>query len=139
MMLSHLRTSDTIRSVRIPKLIRNLAILAVIALLVYQIPAVNSRLSWRLELASVYLRGVIKPVGAVPTPLPQPTLKQNATFTPQLTRTPGPSPTLSPSPTPLPVSVSLAAPKWEKQDMNNCGPASLSLYLRFYGWGGRSI
>jgi tetratricopeptide (TPR) repeat protein len=32
--------------------------------------------------------------------------------------------------------VSLTAPKWEKQDANNCGPASLALYLRHYGWEG---
>lgn len=121
---------------RTPKLILNIAVLAIIALLVYQIPAVNSRLAWRLELASVYMRGVIKPVGAAPTPIPQPTIKPKATFTPVPTRTPGPTPTLVPSPTPLPVSVSLPAPKWDKQDMNNCGPATLSLYLRFYGWEG---
>jgi tetratricopeptide (TPR) repeat protein len=36
----------------------------------------------------------------------------------------------------LPVVVSLNAPAWEKQDINNCGPASLTMYLRYYGWGG---
>jgi len=44
-----------------------------------------------------------------------------------------------PSPTPLPASIALTAPQWEKQDINNCGPASLTMYLRFYGWeGGQS-
>jgi tetratricopeptide (TPR) repeat protein len=32
--------------------------------------------------------------------------------------------------------VSLPSPKWEKQDINNCGPASLTMYLRTYGWEG---
>jgi hypothetical protein len=32
--------------------------------------------------------------------------------------------------------VSLSAPQWEKQTANNCGPASLALYLRTYGWEG---
>jgi tetratricopeptide (TPR) repeat protein len=34
------------------------------------------------------------------------------------------------------VSASLPAPAWEKQDWNNCGPAALAMYLRFYGWEG---
>jgi hypothetical protein len=32
--------------------------------------------------------------------------------------------------------VSLEAPQWEKQDWNNCGPATLALGLRYYGWQG---
>jgi tetratricopeptide (TPR) repeat protein len=30
----------------------------------------------------------------------------------------------------------LPPPQWEKQDANNCGPASLAIYLRYYGWKG---
>jgi tetratricopeptide (TPR) repeat protein len=41
-----------------------------------------------------------------------------------------------PSPTPLPESVLLPSPDWEVQDINNCGPASLAMYLRFYEWEG---
>lgn len=44
-----------------------------------------------------------------------------------------------PTPVPLitpPKSVTLKSPKWEKQDINNCGPATLAMYLRFYGWQG---
>jgi tetratricopeptide (TPR) repeat protein len=44
--------------------------------------------------------------------------------------------TSSPSPTPLPPAFSLPAPEWEKQDINNCGPSSLAMYLRYYGWDG---
>jgi hypothetical protein len=64
------------------------------------------------------------------------------TETPVPTPTRTPAPTLEftatalPSPTPLPSSVALPAPAYEKQDMNNCGPASLTMYLRFYGWKG---
>jgi tetratricopeptide (TPR) repeat protein len=46
------------------------------------------------------------------------------------------SPTPALTPTPLPLAVSLPAPKWEKQDWNNCGPATLAFGLRFYGWEG---
>jgi tetratricopeptide (TPR) repeat protein len=43
--------------------------------------------------------------------------------------------------TPLPLitpakSVELRGVKWEKQDINNCGPATLAMYLSFYGWKG---
>ena len=27
-------------------------------------------------------------------------------------------------------------PEWERQDINGCGPATLSMYLRYYGWEG---
>ncbi len=30
----------------------------------------------------------------------------------------------------------LDSPAYEKQDINNCGPATLAMYLRFYGWQG---
>jgi tetratricopeptide (TPR) repeat protein len=43
---------------------------------------------------------------------------------------------MQPSPTPIPAKVDLPAPLWEQQGANNCGPATLALYLRFYGWQG---
>ncbi|HLB47068.1 MAG TPA: C39 family peptidase, partial [Anaerolineales bacterium] len=49
--------------------------------------------------------------------------------------------TQPPTSTPIPLatppeSISLDPPKWEKQGINNCGPATLAMYLRFYGWKG---
>jgi tetratricopeptide (TPR) repeat protein len=41
-----------------------------------------------------------------------------------------------PSPTPLPQKIALEPPRWEYQDINNCGPAALAMYLRYYGWDG---
>jgi len=38
-------------------------------ILVYQIPWVNQRLSWRIDIAKTYIRGVVNPAGAVPTPI----------------------------------------------------------------------
>jgi tetratricopeptide (TPR) repeat protein len=118
--------------------------LPVAALLLYQVPSVNNRLEWRLDVAQTYLRGVINPVEAMPTSLPQPavavTLLPSETptvdLTPPATPTPGPTATPTPSPTPLPESVSLPAPAWEKQDPNNCGPATMALYMRTFGWEG---
>lgn len=104
------------------------------AVLIYQIPWVNYRVAWRLDAAQAYLMGLVDPVEKLPAPqivispdiqTPQPSPSSS-----------GPTTTPAPSPTPLPTSVSLASPAWEKQDWNNCGPATLSLYLRYYAWQG---
>jgi tetratricopeptide (TPR) repeat protein len=125
-----------------------LAVLLVLAVLVYQIPTVKDRLAWRRERLLAYWNGVIHPAQAMPTPLPQPSLTLPAATatatTPTATPTPvtptatqpGPTETAIPTPTPLPEAVSLPAPAWEKQDINNCGPAALTMYLRMYGWSG---
>ncbi len=122
-----------------------LAGLTALAFLLYRWPPINRRLSWRLDFAMTYVRGVIDPAQAMPTPLPQPqvlvtaqagpTQTPTAQPTPTATR-PGPSPTPLPSPTPIPGKVELKTPAWEKQDINNCGPATLTMYLRYYGWDG---
>jgi tetratricopeptide (TPR) repeat protein len=117
---------------------------AVLAILLYQLPAVNTRLGWRVDFALAYLRGIANPVGDVPTALPPPEvitisrLQPSPTPTqgPTATFTPGPTPTPAPSPTPIPGAVSLTPPRWEKQAANNCGPATMALYLRYYGWDG---
>ncbi|HEX7432616.1 MAG TPA: C39 family peptidase [Anaerolineaceae bacterium] len=45
--------------------------------------------------------------------------------------------TFTPTPTspPLPSSVLLRGIQCEQQHMNNCGPATLSMYLSYYDWG----
>lgn len=124
------------------------AALLLFAFLLFRLPAVQNRLAWRVDFALAYLRGMVNPVGDVPTALPPPEVKvvsrlehtPTATLTPTeapiSTLTPGPTPTPVASPTPIPAVVSLSAPLWEKQDANNCGPATLALYLRAYGWEG---
>jgi hypothetical protein len=136
---------------RLSKIILAIVGLALLVLLVYQIPAVNSRLSWRIDIALTYLRGVVQPVEAVPTPevafvaptqIPSHTPTEEPTLTsspiPPGTKTPTPTliPSSTPTPTALPESVMLPAPEWVKQDWNNCGPAALTMYLRYYGWDG---
>jgi tetratricopeptide (TPR) repeat protein len=124
-----------------------LLFLVVLFLLVvlYQIPSVKSRLSWRLDIAETYLRNLVYPVGQMPTPLPEPVavVTLSATDTPTAqpaeelnTPTPGRTPTQTPRPTALPQSINLGSPAWEKQTPNNCGPATLSLYLNTHNWDG---
>jgi tetratricopeptide (TPR) repeat protein len=119
--------------------------LPVMAVLLYQIPAVKTRVSWRLDIARTYLRNVVNPVGEMPTPLPLPAVAVTLHPTPTpveteppatLTPTIGPTPTRTPTPTPLPESVNLDPPEWEEQTPNNCGPATLSLYLKMFDWEG---
>jgi tetratricopeptide (TPR) repeat protein len=138
--------SDKIRPMLKLNLTRILLILtglAALAVLFYWLPPIHRRLSWRMDFAMTYVRGIIYPARPMPTALPQPRVATTSqpTQTPTLaaptaTATPGPTATPLPSPTPLPQSVSLKAPAWEKQDINNCGPASLSMYLHYYGWQG---
>ncbi len=117
-------------------------------LLVYQIPAVRSRIDWRLDFALIYLRGVLRPAQPLPTALPevaftsmpQPSSTPTITLTPFPTNLPSPTPTITPqptfTPTPLPPRIVLTPSGYQKQDINNCGPATLALYLKYYGWKG---
>ncbi len=116
-----------------------------VGFLVYQLPPVNERLAWRVEYAGIYLRGIINPVQPLPTaaavdvpsaipstltPVP-PTATQ-----PVITLTPSPTSTPSPTPTAIPAQVRLDSPAYEKEDLNNCGPAALAMNLKFFGWQG---
>ncbi|MGA7192469.1 MAG: C39 family peptidase [Anaerolineales bacterium] len=100
---------------------------------IYQIPAIKNRLDWRMIVWSTYINNTVDPVGKMPTPMPSTPF---ATFTP-VPSTPTPI-AITPSATaqPLPAQVSLPDPKYELQGINNCGPATLTMALRMYGWGG---
>jgi tetratricopeptide (TPR) repeat protein len=120
--------------------------LMLVAALLFLLPSVRDRFAWRMEIARVYLRGVINPVGKMPTadpsrapietPVPSLTPTPTAPAPAPTDQPPTPTPIPSPTPTAIPQAVSLLPPAWEKQDINNCGPASLALYLRYYGWEG---
>jgi len=126
------------------------AALALIALLavVYNLPFVQDRVGWRVsELRARIKYALSPPEEAVFTPDPtlqamvQTTLSA-LTPTATLTATPGPTqpPTVTPTPTieptPLPASVQLSGVRHEYQKWNNCGPATLSMALSFWGWQG---
>lgn len=108
-----------------------------LAFLLYQIPPIHDRLTWRIEILTTYIRGMIYPVKPVPTvgitpETPTPVPVQTATTTPKPEFLPSPSATVPP----LPGQVSLSTPAHEQQTMNNCGPATLAMALRMYGWNG---
>lgn len=135
--------------------------LIVLGVVLFQLPAVQDRISWRIDFAKAYIRGLIDPVEAMPTAdlnvsvvegpgtselavLPEKTSTVTATPTqtakPEGTEPPTPTVTLTATatlpPTPIPEKIQLTPPKFEKQEVNNCGPATLALHLRYYGWDG---
>lgn len=124
--------------------------LIILAVIVWNIPGIQERYGWRLDFARAYVRGVINPVKPLPTPrvvyaasfptgTPQstsvPTLEVDV-LTPTSSSSPAPTSTITPTPTPLPPQVLLPEPEYVKQDINNCGPATLAMALKFYGWKG---
>ncbi len=125
-------------STRIRNILIGLAGFLLLAVLLYQIPYINSRLSWRIEKFFIYTKNVINPIGPVPTALPVTAVPHTPTIT--STATPLIELTLSITPTatlpPLPPQASIASPPFEKQTPNNCGPAVLSMALHIYGWEG---
>jgi len=128
---------------------RNIALgmggLILLAILLYQIPAINSRVSWRFEVARTYVRNILHPVGNVPTAIPQPANTVAPTIAIQPTQTTDPqgasgvvTTIIPPTPTlaPPPAQAFLNSPPYEKQTANNCGPAALSMMLHMFGWNG---
>lgn len=106
-----------------------------LGLLLLQIPSLRARALWRYEVWASRFKNAIDPV-VIPTPVPSTPF---STFTPlPPTPTRGAPELASPTPTaaPLPPQVILPSPPYERQDINNCGPATLSMLLRMYGWEG---
>ena len=136
---------------RWPLILAAAAAFLIVILAVAQIPAVKSRIIWRWERIDAYVRGVVNPVQAMPTPnaaaqaetplaaTPAPSVTPSPTATlPQATTAPTlePSPTQTLTPTALPESAKLEPPPYETQDINNCGPTTLSMFLHYYNWTG---
>jgi len=126
-----------------------LAIPAILLLMAfaYQLPPINSRLSWRVDELRARIKYALNPPDeavfvpqkppavytASPSPSPVPTRTP-----PGPTSTPLPSPSPTISPTPLPEQMRLDGVKYEDQHgrWNYCGPANLSMALTFWGWDG---
>jgi tetratricopeptide (TPR) repeat protein len=113
------------------------AAVCLLGALAYQLPPIKSRVEWRYEVWSTYLQNAFQPAGQMPTPVPSTPF---ATFTP-LPPTPTAAPEDTPVPPtatalPLPAQAALTSPAYERQGINNCGPATLAMTLRMYGWQG---
>ncbi len=123
---------------KVTKIIISLASIGLLGILLYQIPAIKTRLSWRLDVLKVYIKNTINPIGPVPTALPITPKANTATPAPIQTSVAQVLPSITPTATfaPLPAQVLMTSPPYEKQTANNCGPAALSMMLHMYGWQG---
>ena len=133
------------------------------AYFVYRLPPVYARLGWRVESLRTRVIYTLRPpeqavfvprsVAGVPANLPEPAVRTTRTV-PVETEAPteapavpagsptaepaAPTPTFTPGPTatPLPGRAVLNGVVHEYQQMNNCGPATLSMALSYWGWQG---
>jgi tetratricopeptide (TPR) repeat protein len=77
----------------------------------------------------------LAPASQTPSsPLPPEAITTPTLETVAATSTPFPTPT--PTATPIPMSVALTGVRNERETRNNCGPATLSMALSFWGWQG---
>ncbi|MCD6356448.1 MAG: C39 family peptidase [Anaerolineaceae bacterium] len=126
-----------------------MGVVVVFGLLIYGVARVNRLINYRLDIAITYVRKLINPVSSLPTPavkseaeMPEPAVitELSITMTPEPTAVPQYTPTATLVPTPIPDQLQLTPPEYDevrdKQDWNNCGPATMALYLRFFGWEG---
>ncbi|MBI5842369.1 MAG: C39 family peptidase [Chloroflexi bacterium] len=127
-------------------------VLPLLAIALYYLPPIHSRLAWRLDnlrTRIVYLikppdEAVFQPGGetslTIETVIATTRAEYALTLTPQATSTPnlGPTPTPTITTTPLPATVKLDGVKYEDQHgrTNYCGPANFSMALTFWGWDG---
>ena len=137
-------------------------ILLMLAVIVYNIPFVHSRLAWRLDNLRIRIQYALNPpeqvvflpqeqaalenqvdqiVDATLTalaPSATPTVVTPTPTRPGPTDTPVPTATPTLTPTPLPEAFSLSGVHYEDQHnrYNYCGPANLSMALTFWGWEG---
>jgi hypothetical protein len=123
------------------------------SVLLYKVPAIHDRLAWRISVLQGEIRNwLFPPPETIATPDVQAVQAAQATLTamaipPASTRTPEPSASPLPSVTPwptflpavVPVRTRLIFPVHEWQVYNNCGPASLSMLLQFWGWAGDQL
>jgi tetratricopeptide (TPR) repeat protein len=133
--------------------IGGLALFILIAAFIYNIPAVNDRLYPRVDRFMNDVRNWMNPAPeVVPTSAPlsnPPTFIPDIPNTPTATLRPSPTatlapeqPTSTPAPTDIPLvvdlpnSVSLKGSRYEPQLYNNCGPATLTALLVYWGWRG---
>ncbi len=123
------------------------AVILLLGAAIYRLPAVESRLGWRISEFRARIKYAISPPEeAVFTPDPTLAFVVAATMsamapTPSATPdAPSPTPAASPTPTvvptPLPSSALLSGIRHEYEKWNNCGPATLAMTLSYWGWEG---
>lgn len=122
-----------------------------LGVVIYNLPPVHARLAWRVAALRADIKYRLNPpeeavfvpqqvVEATlpPTQAPSPTLPPPTPTHNNPAATPEPSATPTPTTTPLPESVILDGVVYVDQHgrWNYCGPANLTMALKFWGWSG---
>jgi tetratricopeptide (TPR) repeat protein len=134
-----------IRTPRIVKFLLGLAALVLLAVGLYWLPPIHSRLAWRLDdlrASVIYYFNPPQKITFNPREGSQST--PTISLPPTVTLTPTPLPTDQPTPaptitlTPVPDSVILADVPFvdQMERYNYCGPANLTMALEYWGWTG---
>jgi tetratricopeptide (TPR) repeat protein len=123
---------------------------------VYFLPPVHSRLAWRVSniRAEIYyffnppdqeaftpeqqaeMDAIVQQTSTAMAPEPTATLQPSLTPTNYVSPTPTITSTPTPTATPIPDQVRLEGTVHEFESFNNCGPATLSMGLSYWGWEG---
>ncbi|NOH02628.1 MAG: tetratricopeptide repeat protein [Chloroflexi bacterium] len=129
--------------------ITSLAIFFLGAFAIYNLPPVQERVGWRVAELMARVKYAISPpeesifipqeASILPTKTvsptsPAPSAGNKITVTPPATPSALSTPTKAPAKTPQ--SINLAGFSHEYQTWNNCGPATLSMALSYWGWEG---
>lgn len=118
-----------------------LSVLAVVVLVGYLGLTYQARIEMTLNQVFTYLKGAIEPAGTLPTASGEggsrgPVISQVSPDI-ELNHSSNATPAEQSS---FPAQVALEAPQFDLtrdfQDWNNCGPATLALALRYWGWEG---
>lgn len=128
------------------------AVIAFLAVLLYNIPYFHDRLAWRVEAFRAEIKYALNPPGQVVfqpntslTPDSQAYITETSTPTTPAEPgsasegppgTPSTIPTPTPSPTPIPSQALLSGFYHQFQQWNNCGPANLAMALSYWDWEG---
>jgi tetratricopeptide (TPR) repeat protein len=127
-----------------------------LVVIVYYLPPVHDRLAWRVDevRADIYyffnppeqnafspqqqaeMSGIVAQTQTAIAPTATATMVPSLTPTNYISPTPTQTATPTPTPTPIPEAVRLEGTVWELEDFNNCGPATLSIALSYWGWEG---
>jgi len=138
------------------KVIVVLVALVGLLVVVYFLPPVHDRLAWRLTnlRADIFyffnppeevsfspgqqdeMAEIVRQTQTAMAPTPTATLEPSLTPTNYTSPTPTKTASPTPSPTPIPETANLEGIEHEYQDFNNCGPATLSMALSYWGWEG---
>ncbi len=114
--------------------------LALIVLVVGLVFLSSSSLQMRARLALDYLRGVVNPIGTLAPAEAVDLPVSSGVFAPFTSATTTGGKRRTGTAAPLPAQASLTSPEFveprDLQGWNNCGPATLALALRMYGWKG---